>query len=89
MLKVGITSAEVQSVVTRGTADEPHGFDFSARSLSAGTTPCLHLTPQETALLPNYPNPFNPETWIPYQLAAPADVAVSIYAADGNLVRDT
>ncbi len=43
--------------------------------------------PKETALLPNYPNPFNPETWIPYQLAAPAEVAISIYAADGNLVR--
>lgn len=41
----------------------------------------------ETALLPNYPNPFNPETWIPYQLASPADVTVSIYAADGKLVR--
>ena len=45
------------------------------------------LTPKETALLPNYPNPFNPETWIPYQLAAPADVSISIYAADGQLVR--
>ena len=45
------------------------------------------LTPKETALLPNYPNPFNPETWIPYQLAVPADVTVSIYAADGRLVR--
>ena len=45
------------------------------------------LTPKETALLPNYPNPFNPETWIPYQLAEPADVAISIYAADGRLVR--
>ena len=43
--------------------------------------------PTETALLPNYPNPFNPETWIPYRLAAPADVTVSIYAADGRLVR--
>lgn len=41
----------------------------------------------ETGLLPNYPNPFNPETWIPYQLAKPADVSVSIYAADGKLVR--
>ena len=45
------------------------------------------LTPKETALLPNYPNPFNPETWIPYQLAEPAEVTVSIYAADGRLVR--
>ncbi len=45
------------------------------------------LTPKETALLPNYPNPFNPETWIPYQLARPSEVNVSIYAADGKLVR--
>ena len=44
-------------------------------------------TPVKTALLPNYPNPFNPETWIPYQLAAPADVSISIYAVDGKLVR--
>ena len=43
--------------------------------------------PEETALLPNYPNPFNPETWIPYQLATPADVSIAIYAADGKLVR--
>ncbi len=43
--------------------------------------------PKETALLPNYPNPFNPETWIPYQLAAPADVTLYIYSADGTLVR--
>ena len=45
------------------------------------------LTPKETVLLPNYPNPFNPETWIPYQLAEPAEVTVSIYAVDGKLVR--
>ena len=45
------------------------------------------LTPKETALLPNYPNPFNPETWIPYQLAKPADVSISIYTASGKLVR--
>ena len=41
----------------------------------------------ETALLPNYPNPFNPETWIPYQLAKPANVSVFIYTAGGQLVR--
>ena len=51
-----------------------------------GTTES-RLNPKETALLPNYPNPFNPETWIPYQLAEAADVSIVIYAADGQLVR--
>ncbi len=45
------------------------------------------LTPKETALLPNYPNPFNPETWIPYHLAEPVDVTLTIYAASGVRVR--
>ena len=45
------------------------------------------LTPEETALLANYPNPFNPETWIPYQLAAPAKVTLQIFAVNGALVR--
>ena len=45
------------------------------------------LTPKKTTLLPNYPNPFNPETWIPYQLAHPADVTLSIHAIDGTVVR--
>lgn len=45
------------------------------------------LRPTQTLLLPNYPNPFNPETWIPYQLSAPADVTVRIYATSGALIR--
>ena len=45
------------------------------------------LAPRETVLLPNYPNPFNPETWIPYQIAEPADVTFHIYAVNGHLVR--
>ena len=43
--------------------------------------------PKKTILLANYPNPFNPETWIPYQLAKPADVTLTIYAANGSVVR--
>ena len=42
---------------------------------------------QETKLLPNYPNPFNPETWVPYQLAEAADVSMRIYDVGGRLVR--
>ena len=45
------------------------------------------LVPKETVLLANYPNPFNPETWIPYQLSEPAEVTVSIHASDGKLVH--
>ena len=45
------------------------------------------LTPKETALLANFPNPFNPETWIPYHLAKDVDVTLRIYAVDGTLVR--
>ena len=43
--------------------------------------------PKETVLLANYPNPFNPETWIPYQLAAPAEVTLTIYDMNGGTIR--
>ena len=53
---------------------------FAAPALST-------VTPKETTLLSNYPNPFNPETWMPYKLSKPAEITVTIYAADGKLVR--
>jgi len=43
--------------------------------------------PRQTALLPNYPNPFNPETSIPYQLREPAEVVIHIYDTTGRLIR--
>ena len=43
--------------------------------------------PETTALLPNYPNPFNPETWIPYHLATDADITLTIYNVRGDVVR--
>ena len=61
-------------------ATSQRGIHFLERLL-------LMLTPKETALLTNYPNPFNPETWIPYQLAKPTEVTLHIYAVDGTLVR--
>ena len=45
------------------------------------------LMPKETTLLPNYPNPFNPETWIPYHLANPSEVTITIYDTRGTVVR--
>ena len=48
----------------------------------------IHTTlPTETVLLPNYPNPFNPETWIPYDLAEDADVYIDIYNLKGESIR--
>ena len=61
-------------------AASQRGIQFLEQLLAA-------LTPKETALLANYPNPFNPETWIPYHLAKDADVTLHIYAVNGTLVR--
>ena len=43
--------------------------------------------PNETRLLPNFPNPFNPETWIPYDLAEGADVNIYIHNVKGELIQ--
>ena len=45
------------------------------------------LRPTQTRLLANYPNPFNPETWLPYELAVDSTVELFIYDARGVLVR--
>ena len=45
------------------------------------------LVPKSTVLLANYPNPFNPETWIPYRLAKGSDVQLRIYDTQGRIVR--
>jgi len=41
----------------------------------------------QTQLLANYPNPFNPETWIPFQLAQDATVTAKIYDVTGKQIR--
>ena len=45
------------------------------------------LTPKETVLLPNYPNSFNSETWIPYQLSKDSEVSIRIYDVRGKVIR--
>ena len=45
------------------------------------------VIPPKTALLPNYPNPFNPDTWIPFALADAAEITVTVYDAGGQVIR--
>ena len=47
----------------------------------------IRALPETTTLLPNYPNPFNPETWIPYRLASVSDVQITIFDVRGTVVR--
>ena len=43
--------------------------------------------PEKTQLFANYPNPFNPETWIPYELATDTNVTITIYNTQGVVIR--
>ena len=71
-------------VLARAASDGSAAFE---RGISNLERLLASLIPEKTALLANYPNPFNPETWIPYQLATDAEVQLRIYAMDGKLVR--
>ena len=66
-------------------------WEFPLAQLTAGAPMFLEKDTNRdevlNAVLQNYPNPFNPETWIPYQLAEPAEVTVRIYTARGTLIR--
>ena len=64
---------------------DPAGIAALEQLLAALTR--VEAPPEKTVLLANYPNPFNPETWIPYQLSEAAEVTVTIHSSDGKLVR--
>ena len=55
--------------------------------LSINCLPSKQELPQSTVLLQNFPNPFNPETWIPFRLSENAEVVIKIYDLKGELVR--
>ena len=82
----GLTAAEVQDLLTQArqmALTDPAYL----RGIAVLEQLLARLLPKETALLPNYPNPFNPETWIPYQLAESGEATLTIYAIDGRVVR--
>ena len=80
--------------VTIDVSDGNDGLDRITVTINvtdvANAAPSVEISPAPpltTALLSNYPNPFNPETWIPYQLAKPSEVTIMIYDIRGHIVR--
>lgn len=63
------------------------GFVGEGAVRKMGRIPTTFGEIKRSALLQNFPNPFNPETWIPYQLAEPVEVTIRIYSQSGQLVR--
>jgi len=82
----GLDPAMIQAWIERAQVEDDGSAAFREGIVYLQSLLAL-LIPEETALLPNYPNPFNPETWIPYQVSEPAEVTVRIYSVKGILVR--
>ena len=77
---------QIQSWITQAMQADDGSLAFR-RGIRSLKDLLLKLRPETTALLPNYPNPFNPDTWIPYHLAKSVEVTLTIYAANGSVVR--
>ncbi|MCD6506795.1 hypothetical protein J7M22_09240 [Candidatus Poribacteria bacterium] len=86
LLPVGLRREELERwIVEAREADDgselfKNGIEVLERLLET-------IPPERTSLLPCYPNPFNSETWIPYQLSRPSDVSIIIYDLLGRVIR--
>ena len=80
------TAEQIQSWLTQ-VRQVDDGSQVFRRGISVLEALLRAICPETTVLLPNYPNPFNPETWIPYQLANASDVQIIIYDTKGIVIR--
>lgn len=86
--RANFNGKNIESIVTGLDAPTNIALGIIPTDTAIAAAPAtVRVIPDETVLHANYPNPFNPETWIPYQLAKPADVTLHIYATNGTLVR--
>ena len=83
----GLTPAMVEGWIKQAQAEDDGSIAFREGIANLQTLLETITVPNKTVLLVNYPNPFNPETWIPYHLAAATEVNLAIYTANGALVR--
>ena len=82
----GIDPAAIEAWIAQARLEDDGSLTFK-QGIENLENLLASLIPEETAMLANYPNPFNPETWIPYQLAESAEVTLTIYDMNGQLVR--
>ena len=82
----GLDPAVIQRWIERAQLEDDGSIAFQ-QGIANLQRLLASLIPEETTLLANYPNPFNPETWIPYHLANPSDVRITIYDTRGGVVR--
>jgi hypothetical protein len=82
-----VVREETEGSVVLQTADLRdlnNGRDEAVLPGGGGETPYI---PAATSLLQNHPNPFNPTTTIPYELAVAGRVEIAVYDVPGSLVR--
>ena len=81
-----LNGRNIKTVATRVGA--PTGIVLGNAPTDAPAAPAItRIPPNASVLLANYPNPFNPETWIPYELATAAEVSITIYDIRGSVVH--
>ena len=81
-----VDAAMIESWIAQARLEDDGSLIFK-QGIAMLETLLASLIPKSTALLRNYPNPFNPETWIPYQLAEDVEVQITIYDVQGAVVR--
>ena len=86
--RADLNGENIQDVITGlgELVDMSLGID-SVGEMGVAAAPAITSVVEQTQLLANYPNPFNPETWIPYQLVNPSDVRITIYDTRGTVIR--
>ena len=83
---IGLDVATIQAWIAQARIEDDGSFLFQQGIANLQRLLAV-LLPAETTLFANYPNPFNPETWIPYRLARESNVQIRIHAVNGTLVR--
>ena len=82
----GLDPVMIQAWIERAQLEDDGSIVFQ-QGIAKLQSLLASMIPEETVLLANYPNPFNPETWIPYQLASPSEIVITIYDTRGSVIR--